>query len=57
MIIQEGTNSEEMYVLVSGELIVTKRGAAEKEVTLARIGPGEVVGEIALLDQAPRQPP
>ena len=54
VIIQEGTNSEEMYVLVSGELIVTKRGAAEKEVTLARIGPGEVVGEIALLDQAPR---
>lgn len=53
VIIQEGTHSEEMYVVVEGQLIVTKR-SVDKEVELARIGPGEVVGEIALLDQAPR---
>jgi signal transduction histidine kinase len=53
VIIEEGTHSEEMYVVVEGHLVVTK-SAADKEVELARLGPGEVVGEIALLDQAPR---
>ena len=53
VIIEEGSGSEEMYILVSGELAVTKHSAG-KDVELARIGPGEVVGEIALLDGAPR---
>lgn len=54
VIIEEGSESEEMYVVITGELVVTKQGSAEKEVTLARLNPGDVVGEIALLDQAPR---
>ncbi|HXV70190.1 MAG TPA: ATP-binding protein [Acidimicrobiia bacterium] len=53
VIIEEGSTSEEMYVVVEGELAVTKR-SGDKNVELGRIGPGEVVGEIALLDQAPR---
>ncbi|HET9259532.1 MAG TPA: ATP-binding protein [Acidimicrobiia bacterium] len=53
VIIREGTDSEEMYVVVEGQLAVTKR-SGDKEVELGRIGPGDVVGEIALLDQAPR---
>ena len=53
VIIEEGADSEEMYVVVSGELLVTKR-VAGRIVELGRIGPGEVFGEIALLDQAPR---
>ncbi len=53
VIIEEGSDSEEMYVVVKGELLVTKK-AGGKDVVLARLGPGEVVGEIALLDQAPR---
>ena len=53
VIIEEGTDSEEMYVVVDGELAVTKR-SGERDVELGRIGPGDVVGEIALLDEAPR---
>ena len=53
VIIHEGSDSEEMYVVVEGQLVVTKRSAG-KEIELGRIGPGDVVGEIALLDQAPR---
>jgi signal transduction histidine kinase len=53
VIIEEGTHSEEMYVVVEGQLAVTK-STPEREVELARIGPGDVVGEIALLDGAPR---
>jgi signal transduction histidine kinase len=53
VIIEEGSTSEEMYVLVEGELVVTKH-QEPRDVELARIGPGEVVGELALLDKAPR---
>lgn len=53
VIIEEGARSEEMYVLVEGELVVTTSQAGHV-VELARIKPGEVVGELALLDNAPR---
>jgi signal transduction histidine kinase len=52
-IIEEDSLSEDMFVIVDGELRVTKRGT-DREVVLATLGPGEVVGEIALLDNAPR---
>jgi signal transduction histidine kinase len=42
-----------MFVIVEGQLRVTKHGQ-DREVILATLGPGEVVGEIALLDTAPR---
>lgn len=53
LIIEEGTDSEDMFVIIDGELLVTKR-SGDKDVVLARLGPKEVVGEMALLDQAPR---
>jgi CRP-like cAMP-binding protein len=52
-IIEEDSLSEDMFVIVDGALTVTKKGT-DREVTLATLGPGEVVGEIALLDNAPR---
>ncbi len=52
-IIEEDSLSEDMFVIVDGELRVTKMGT-DREVVLATLGPGEVVGEIALLDNAPR---
>ena len=52
-IIEEGTDSEEMDIVVEGELVVTKQ-SGDREVELGRISPGNVVGEIALLDEAPR---
>lgn len=53
VLIEEGSESDEMYVVIAGELIVTKR-AGGRDVELGRIGAGDVVGEIALLDDAPR---
>jgi signal transduction histidine kinase len=53
VIIEEGSTSEEMYVVVSGEFSVTKAGST-RDVQLAVLTSGDVVGEIALLDDAPR---
>lgn len=53
VVIEEGSDSDEMYVVISGEMIVTKRTAG-RDVEVGRVGPGDVVGEIALLDEAPR---
>ncbi len=52
-IIHEGEMSNELYVLVEGELVVstTQNGLT---VELARIKAGDVAGELALLDNAPR---
>lgn len=53
VLIEEGSKSEEMYVIVEGEVRVIKR-SGDREVDLARLETGDVVGEIALLDEAPR---
>jgi len=52
-IIEEKSHSEEMYVIVEGRLEVWKTGPTRK-IVLATLGPGDVVGEMALLDKAPR---
>lgn len=53
VIIEEGSTSDEMYVVVSGEFSITKAGSTH-DVQLAVLTSGDVVGEIALLDDAPR---
>jgi signal transduction histidine kinase len=54
LLIREGDPGDAMYVVVSGELEVTKRvGATEQP--LARVGPGAIQGEIAALQGTERQ--
>lgn len=52
-IFRQGHIGDRMYVVVSGEVLIYRedRGA---ETTLARLGPGETFGELALFDQHPR---
>jgi signal transduction histidine kinase len=52
-LIEEGTEGDAFFVIVDGELEVTKR-SGEGEVPLARIGPGGIVGEMAVIEGAPR---
>jgi len=53
IVFEEGSPGQEMYVIVSGAVKVatTKQG---REMLLARMGPGEFFGEMALVDAAPR---
>jgi CRP/FNR family cyclic AMP-dependent transcriptional regulator len=46
---KEGDTGQEFFVIIDGEAEVTKKGKR-----LATRGPGDFVGEIALLEQTPR---
>jgi len=55
LIFMEGDDSREMYVVVQGEVVVTKRpGHGDIEVELATLRRGEFVGEMSLLESLPR---
>ncbi len=49
VLIREGERGREFFVLVSGEAEVRRRGRK-----IATVGPGDFVGEMALLSKAPR---
>ena len=53
VLFQEGEEGEHAFIITEGEVKIIKEGA-EREVLLARRHPGDVIGEIALLDSAPR---
>jgi CRP/FNR family transcriptional regulator, cyclic AMP receptor protein len=49
IVITEGKQTDAIVLLLKGEFIVTAKGAGE----LARLGVGEIVGEMSLVDSAP----
>jgi HEAT repeat protein len=49
----EGEEGKSLFVIVSGEVEVVKGTKAERR-TLALRGPGEVIGEMAIIESAPR---
>lgn len=53
VLFQEGEAGDRAYVIVEGEVQIIKV-TGEREVLLARRGSGDVIGEMALLDSAPR---
>ena len=54
LLIKEGEPGDALYILLSGALEVSKYAAAQ-DVKVDVRQPGEVVGEMSLLDNAPRQ--
>jgi signal transduction histidine kinase len=52
-LMEEGAPGDAAYVVVDGEFEVVKKSDAQS-ITIAVREPGEVIGEMALLDQAPR---
>ena len=54
LLLREGDVGDAMFVVVSGELEVTKRAGATEQ-PLARVGPGAIQGEIAALQGSVRQ--
>jgi CRP/FNR family cyclic AMP-dependent transcriptional regulator len=54
MIVQKGDAGSSMMAVLSGRVRISAVNAEGKEITLNVINPGEVFGEIALLDGQPR---
>ena len=52
-LIVEGAQADDMFVVVSGELDVTKK-SGRSEIPLARVGPGAIQGELAALARGTR---
>jgi predicted acylesterase/phospholipase RssA/CRP-like cAMP-binding protein len=54
LLFEQGDASDAAYFIVAGRLLVTARDDQGQPVPLAELGRGEVVGELGLLDRAPR---
>src|SRR5215475_14699454 len=54
VICREGDPGEEMFVVRTGSIVISKRVTGRVEQVLARIGPGDFFGEMALFDHSPR---
>lgn len=53
VVIRQGQQGSEMYIIVAGSLEVQRETTLEVKL-LATLQPGEVFGELAILDQLPR---
>jgi len=54
-LVREGERALEVYIIDDGEVQVLKRESADGGLQeISRLGPGESVGELALIDEAPR---
>jgi NADH dehydrogenase len=53
-IFREGDWGDSLYMIVDGQVEITRDVAGQGDVTLRRLGPGECFGEIGLVKQMPR---
>ena len=53
LLVEEGSPGDALYIIVDGEFEVTKR-AGKGEVVMATRHSGDMIGEMSLLEQAPR---
>ena len=54
VIFKHGDVGEKLYVIIEGRIRITREVSGMGEEALAIVGPGDVFGEMALLDDAPR---
>jgi CRP/FNR family cyclic AMP-dependent transcriptional regulator len=54
VLFREGDHGDEMFLVRSGSIVVSKAVTGRVEQVLARMGPGDFFGEMALFDRSPR---
>jgi len=54
IIIREGDVGNEVYLIISGKVVVTEKVEKGSYRILNSLGPGEIFGEMAMLENAPR---
>jgi hypothetical protein len=50
----EGETGRSMYIIIEGEMSVYGHGGDEQEIRYATLGPGDVFGEVCLVEPGPR---
>ncbi len=53
-IFAQGDQGDSMFILLSGRIKISTYSSTGKETVLSFLGPGDILGEIALLDEGPR---
>ncbi len=53
VLIEEGSPGDTLYIVLSGNFEVSKR-SGDRDVAIAASGPGEIIGEMSLLEQSAR---
>ena len=53
-VFHEGDNSDACYIVRSGDLRVTREHSDGRAIALATLGPGDIFGELAMLDGGSR---
>jgi CRP/FNR family transcriptional regulator len=54
ILFREGDTGEEMFLVRAGSVVISKAVTGRVEQVLARVGPGDFFGEMALFDRSPR---
>src|SRR5688572_19503306 len=54
LLITEGEIAAHMFVVLGGEVEVLHKGGGDHDVRVALLGPGDWIGEMAILDVQPR---
>jgi len=54
VIFRQGDRGDRLYIIVDGEVEIVKEEIGKGEITLARRGPGDCFGEMALVSDTPR---
>ena len=54
VLFREGDHGDEMFLVRAGSIVVSKGVTGRVEQVLARMGPGDFFGEMALFDRSPR---
>jgi cAMP-dependent protein kinase regulator len=55
VILRQGERAESFFLLASGDVVVARDAEDDGGVVLARLGPGSVFGELALISDEPRR--
>ena len=50
----EGMAGEVLYIVIEGGIDITKKTKDGRDLDIAKVGPGEIVGEMSLIDAGPR---
>ena len=53
-VVAEGEPGHSMYIVHSGELVVSKHGELERTIRMSRLGPGDFFGEMTLIEMQNR---